>query len=629
MATEASKLRVSELDFDQIKSNFKSYLREQDIFRDYNFEGSTIAHLLDILAYNTHYNSFYLNMVANEMFIDSATTRSAMVSLSKMLGYTPRSRTGAKANVNISVTPDDSPSNITIAKNTKFNTSINGVNYVFVTDQAYSQTANNDNSTITLQNVSIVEGEPLSFRYTANTKDSSQRFTIPNRGVDHSTVTVSIKENSFTTDLVPYTQATDLLETSSSSNIYFVEENTDFLTDIKFGDGVLGRKLKNGNIVIIDYNVCGGVLGNGANNFTVSSTAGGYATVTVATNIKAEGGSDEEALDSIRFNAPRHYNTQNRAVTKDDYKRIIMRDYPLAESIVVYGGEEADPPEYGKVFIGIKPKSGLYLTDSVKTNIRDNVLKKYNVASITPTFVNIDYIYILLTTTVNFDSRLTTRPSQALRKSVIASINNYVSSDLYKFEQTFRLSKLQTQIDATDSSILGNDSAIRLKKTIAPTLNQKLSYTLKFNNAIEHPQSGYVSLVSTEFSINDEQNILRDECKLKDVDGTLKVYRVDTEGTEITVRENIGSVDYITGKVILNSFDPASYEGAELSITILPVLGDVLSLREQLITIEEVDINLKMNDISIVTKQTQVVTAETSDTSSGTTKTIQTTTVNY
>ena len=374
---EATKLRVSELDFDQIKNNFKNYIKEQDIFRDYNLDGSVISHLLDILAYNTHYNSFYLNMVANEMFIDSATTRNAMISLAKQLGYTPKSRTGARANVNLSITPDDSPSNITVAKYTKFSSTINGVNYVYVTDKSYSTTANADNATVTISNVTLIEGEPLSFRYTANTQDSSQRFTIPNRGVDHSTITVSIKDNATTSDQTPYTQASDLLETSSTSNVFFIEETSDFLTEIKFGDGVLGRKLRNGNIVIIDYVTSSGVLGNDANTFLVTSSAGGYTSVTVTTNNKAEGGSDEESVDSIRFNAPKNYSTQNRAVTKDDYKRIILRDYPQAESIVVYGGEEADPPEYGKVFVGIKPKSGLFLTDSVKTNIRDNILKKY------------------------------------------------------------------------------------------------------------------------------------------------------------------------------------------------------------------------------------------------------------
>ena len=246
---EATKLRVSELDFDEIKANFKSFLKEQDIFRDYNSDGSVIAQLLDILAYNTHYNAFYLNMIANEMFIDSATTRNAMISLSKLLGYTPKSRTGAKANVSISITPDDSPSNITIAKNTVFNSVIEGINYSFVTDQSYSTTANADNSVVTISNVSLIEGDPLTYRYTANTQDSSQRFTIPKRGVDHSTVSVSIKENSFTTTLSPYTLATDLLEVSSTSNVFFIEEGSDFKTDIKFGDGVLGRKLKSGNIV--------------------------------------------------------------------------------------------------------------------------------------------------------------------------------------------------------------------------------------------------------------------------------------------------------------------------------------------------------------------------------------------
>jgi len=299
-----------------------------------------------------------------------------------------------------------------------------------------------------------------------------------------------------------------------------------------------------------------------------------------------------------------------------------MRDYPLAESIVVYGGEEADPPEYGKVFIGIKPKSGLYLTDSVKTNIKDNILKKYNVASITPEFVDLDYIYILLTTTVNFDSRKTTKTSQTLRSSIINSINTYVNEDLYKFEQAFRLSKLQTKIDDTDSSVLGNDSSIRLKKVFEPLLNAKLSYTLRFNNSIFHPHSGHApALSSTTFSINDEQDVLREDCKIKDKDSVLIVYRIDNEGKEHTVRENIGSIDYITGKVIIDAFDPASYTGHNINITVIPVLSDISSLREQLITIQESDINLKMNDTSLVEKQDQITTSKTT--------TSQTTAVNY
>lgn len=624
---EATKLRVSELDFDQIKSNFKNYIKEQDIFRDYNLDGSVISHLLDILAYNTHYNSFYLNMVANEMFIDSATTRNAMISLAKQLGYTPKSRIGARANVNLSITPDDNPSNITVAKHTKFSSTINGVNYTFVTDKSYSTTANADNATVTISNVTLIEGEPLSFRYTANTDDNSQRFVIPNRGVDHSTITVSIKENSTTTDLSPWTQATDLLETSSTSNVFFIEEGSDFFTEIKFGDGILGRKLRNGNIVIIDYLTCSGVLGNDANTFIVSSTAGGYSSVTISSNNKAEGGSDEETVDSIRFNAPKNYSTQNRAVTKDDYKRIILRDYPQAESIVIYGGEEADPPEYGKVFVGIKPKSGLFLTDSVKTNIRDNILKKYNVASITPEFVDLDYIYVLLTSTVNFDSRLTTKTSQTLRSSVINSINSYVSDELYKFEQSFRLSKLQSRIDNTDNSILGNDTSIRLNKRFEPTLNQKLSYTLRFNNAIFHPHTGHMgSISSTKFTINDEQDITRSGCFFEDNDGIIRILRTDDEGAKVVVKDNIGNINYVSGKISINSFDPIAFEGDSISLTVIPVLNDVASLREQLITIEEKDINLTMKDISVVVEESQITSTETT-TSTGTLS--QTTSLNY
>lgn len=606
---EPRKLRISELDFNQVRENFKQFLQVQDEFRDYNVEGSVISSLLDLLAYNTHYNAFYLNMIANEMFLDSAVNRSSIVSLSKMLGYTPKSRTGARANVNLIITPTDSPSNVTVAKNTKFNSVIDGVNYVFVTDQSYSTTANNDNTTLTISNVSLVEGEPLVFRYTANTQDDTQRFVIPNRGVDHSSITVTLQEFAEDTRQYPYTLATDLLEVNSTSNIYFVEETSDFRTEIKFGDGVLGRAIETDNVVIINYNICSGILGNGANVFSVASTAGGYSSVTVSTNEIAVGGSDEETINSIRFNAPRHLDTQNRAVTKDDYKRIILRDYPQAESVIVYGGEDADPPQYGKVFVGIKPRQGLFLTSAVKNQISNNILKKYNVASVTPEFVDVDYTYVLLTSTVNYDARLTQKTQSTLRRAILNSINTYTSTKLNEFDQQLRFSMLTRMIDDSDTSIEGNNSYIRLRKVIEPTLNTELDYTLQFNNAINHPYTGYQgALISSYFEITDDQNIARTGCRIEDNDGILRIFRLQ-DGEKTIVRPNIGTINYGTGKVVLNSFNPISYEGTNISFTIIPVSNDVKTAREQIIVINESDVNLLMNDTSAIVSEASSVSA--------------------
>ena len=552
---EPSKLRLSELDFDQLRSNFKSFLNTQDEFKDYDTSGSAISVLLDLLAYNSHLNSFYLNMVANEMFIDTAVNRNSLMSLSKMLGYLPRSRKSAFANVNISVTPTDSPSNITIAKNTKFNTTIEGISFTFVTDKSYSASANNDNSAVLVENVKLVQGEPLSFRYTANTSDTSIKYKIPNRGIDTDSITVVLQESVDNTTQHSYSLASDLLNINSTSNVFFVEPDSDDTFQVRFGDGVLGRKEKTGNIVILSYNITSGVLGNGARNFTPVSTVGGYSSASVTTISASIGGGDEETNDSIRFNAPRHLEVQNRAVTANDYKRIVSRDYPQAESVIVYGGEDADPPQYGKVFIGVKPKSGLSITTSIKNTIQNDILKKYNVGSITTEFVDIDYIFPLLTMTVNYDSRLTAKTDATLRRNVLNAITSFSTNELQEFSKELRISKLSRTIDDADTSIIGNTIKVYLKKTITPTLNQKLNYTISFNNEIHHPHAGHMgALTSSEFSIKDGQDILRENCKFDDSKGDLRIFRMQDD-QKVIVNALAGTVNYDTGRIQINNFN--------------------------------------------------------------------------
>ena len=500
-----SNLKLTGLDFDELKDNFKNYLATQNEFTDYDSTGSAFSILLDVLAYNTHLNAFYLNMVANEMFLDTAINRNSIMSLSKMLGYLPKSRKSSYANVTVSVTPTDNPSNITIAKNTRFKSDINGITFTFVTDQSYSAVANG-NSTVTLPNIKLVQGEPLTFRYTANTSDNSIKYKIPNTGIDTDSITVTLQESDENTTRSSYTLATDLLDINPTSNVFFIEPDADDTFQVKFGDGILGRKEKTGNIVIIGYNITSGVLGNGARIFSPVSTVGGYAGATVTTISSSVGGSNEETNDNIRFNAPKHYEVQNRAVTANDYKRIISREYPQAESVIVYGGENADPPQFGKVFIGVKPKSGLAITTAVKDFIRD-VLKKYNVGSITPEFVDIDYIYPILTLTVNYDSRFTNKTTSVLRRDVLNSLTSYSTNELQEFSKQLRVSKLTRSIDDTNNTIVGNELSLKLKKSFNPTLNQKLNYTIRFSNPIYHPYADYIgAITSTEFTILDTQH---------------------------------------------------------------------------------------------------------------------------
>ncbi len=621
---EASKLRLSELDFEQLRSNFKNYLTSQEQFKDYDSTGSSISVLLDLLAYNSHLNSFYLNMVANEMFLDTAVNRNSIMSLSKMLGYLPRSRKSAFANVNISVTPNDQPSNITIAKNTKFNTSIDGVSFTFLTDKAYSAVANNDNSSVLIENVKLVQGEPLTFRYTANTSDPSIRYKIPNRGVDTDSISVVLQESEENTTQSNYTLASDLYDINSTSNVFFIESDADDTYEVKFGDGVLGRSEKTGNIVILSYNITSGVLGNGARNFTPVSTVGGYSTASVTTISASIGGGDEETNNSIRFNAPRHLEVQNRAVTANDYKRIVSRDYPQAESVIVYGGEDADPPQYGKVFIGVKPKSGLSITSSIKNTIQNDILKKYNVGSITTEFVDIDYIFPLLTMTVNYDSRLTAKTDATLRRNVLNTITSFSTNELQEFSKELRISKLSRTIDDVDTSIVGNTIKVNLKKSITPTLNQKLNYTISFNNEITHPHAGHIgALTSSEFSIKDGQDILRENCKFDDVDGVLRIFRI-VNGKKEIVYPSMGTIDYINGKILLQSFSPTSYNGSTLDFTVIPQSSDVKPLREQVVLISESNISLTMNDIASVRINTITSQASSTTTTTATSTTSST-----
>jgi len=592
--------RIAGLDFNQIKNNLKTYLQTQDIFRDYNFEGSAISSLLDLLAYNTHYNAYYLNMVYNEMFLDSAITRNAIISHAKALGYTPKSRTGATANVNLIVTPENKPSSITIPKNTKFNAIIDGINHSFVTTQSINVDTNFNNNIITINNVELKEGDPLTFRYTVSL-DKDQRFIIPNLGVDHTTINVIVQESLENTQRSQYQLANDIFDIKPNSNVYFIQETSDLRTELVFGDGILGYKPRLGNIIIVDYMVTSGLLGNGADSFTNIQPPSNVQSIAVTLNDPSAGGSDEETLSSIKFNAPRHYETQNRAVTFEDYKRIIKRDYPYADSVIVFGGESKNPPEFGKVFIGIKPKKGLYLTDSVKENIANNIVKKYNLASIIPELVDIDYTFISPIITVSYDSRLSIYSNAALRRRLVNNILSYSNNDLQQFNKTFRLSNFSRIIDDADTSILGNMVKLSLKKSFVPDLELPSNYVLNFNNTIHYPHVGHTgSVISSSFTYLDATLTLRPNSFFEDIDGRLVISSF-INGVKTTLNENAGTVDYATGQIIISSFLPVTYLGDYIEFTVIPDSTDIASKNEQILLIEENVINLKFNDVSVIT----------------------------
>ena len=620
MADVSSKLRVSELDFDTIKSNLKNFLSDQNEFADYNFDGSAMSVLLDVLSYNTHYNAFYLNMIVNEMFLDTASIRNSVVSRAKHLGYTPQSVRGAKAYVDLTIYPPDTPSTIVIAKDTQFASTVNGVAYVFATTT--STTINvNANGIYTSANVELSQGLPLTHRYTANTNDPDQKFILPNANTDTSTLVVKIQTSASDSNTFVYSVANDTTTVNATSNVYFLEESEDGKYEVLFGDDIIGRKPVTGNIVILQSLIADADQPNGASTFSPVGTVGGYANVVVSTLSSASGGSLRDTVQKIKFNAPRSFQAQNRAVTLNDYIRILQRDYTAAESVVAWGGEDNDPPVYGKVYLAVKPAGGLTLSDATKTFIKNTILKDRNIVSVTPEITDPDYLYIKVDTTIKYNSVETDLTAATIQSQISNTIYQYGQTELGLFADQFRYSPLIKKIDETESAVESSLTSVKLKRTFTPTLNVSSSYTLKFSNQIP-VVNGVAQLSSTQFTHEDDNGIIRTGCELQDTNGTLQVFR--TSGADrIVVANNVGTIAYASGNVALTSFKPTAIADgtANVEVTVALSSNDIKPLREQILLISNNDITVSMIDTGGTGQTTAVDATTTSVTTSATTST--------
>ena len=600
MAAEG-KLNISELDFAKIKENLTGFLSSQAEFVGYNFKGSSFDVLLDVLAYNTHYNAFYANMVANEMFLDSATLRNSVVARAKHLGYLPRSAKGSKSIVTLTITPADSPAVISIPKNTQFQGEVGGVSYIWCTQNSHSVNIN-ANGVYTVADVTLTQGIPSTFRYTANTGDTDQRFLLPNANTDTDQLTVTVQVSAADTDSTVHTKANDITTINSTSTIYFLEEAEDGKYEIQFGDGVLGKAVSNGNIIILSSLICDANATNDAKSFSVVSEVGGYSNVKVETTSTATGGAPAADIDEIKFNAPKSYESQNRCVTIFYYVTTIKSDYTGADAVVAWGGEDADPPVYGKVYVAIKPTSGAVLTESAKTLVKDTILKQRNIVGISPEIVDPDYMYLKVNSTVKYDSGRTTNSASVLKSTVSTAVTDFGDTNLKTFDKSFRYSKLIQAIDEAEVSIKSNQTSVTIKRLLYPRLGSSAAYTLPFSNQIYHPANNFWGAVtSAEFSYNDSVNTLWTGCRLQDDNGVLQVYRSSGE-ERILVDNNVGTITYLSGKVELKSFKPIAI-GSEttgnttpLEVTVTPASADILPLREQIILIESGDVNITMLD---------------------------------
>ena len=587
----ATKLEISQLDFDGIKDNLKTFLSQQDEFTDYDFEGSGMNVLLDVLAYNTHYLGYNANMLANEMYLDSADQRASVVSLAKQVGYTPKSATASQAKIDVLVN-NATGASITMSRGTKFTTTVDGTNYSFVANAEVSITPSD--GVYKFSNLVVYEGTYLNYKYTANTSDTDQRFIIPNDDVDTTTLTVKVQESSSDSTTNTYTLVTGITGLESTSKVYFLQEVENGRFEVYFGDGVLGKAIADGNIVILDYITCNLDEPNGATTFTLSGTVGGFSNVTITTVGNAAGGNDPETIKSIKYNAPRDYTAQDRAVTADDYKVLVKSLYANAQSVQVYGGEDAATPDYGKVYISIKAKSGSNLTEVTKDSIVAS-LKSYAVASVTPVVIDPETTYITLTTTFKYDSSLTTKDVSTLQTDVSDAITSYNTSTLEDFTGMFRYSAVGKIIDGADTSILSNITTIRLYKYITPTLNSALKYTLSFNNAFYNPHSehnktagGIVS--STGFKINDDSST-NEHFLDDDGAGNMRVYYLSGT-TRIYTSSTYGTIDYTTGEIILTSAHITSISNVDgaastkVRVFAKPDSNDIVPVRNQVLSID-------------------------------------------
>ena len=587
----ANKLDISQLDFDGIKDNLKTFLKQQDEFTDYDFEGSGMNILLDVLAYNTHYLGYNANMLANEMFLDSADQRASVVSLAKQVGYTPRSANSSKATIDVLVN-NGSGSSITMARGTKFTTTVDGESYSFVNNADVSISP--VDGVYKFSNLDIFEGTYLNFKYTANTSDKDQRFIIPNDNVDTTTLTVKVQNSSSDSTTNTYKLASGITGLDSTSEVYFLNEVENNRFEVYFGDGVLGKAIADGNIVILDYITCNRDEPNGATTFTLSGNVGGFTNVTITTVDNAANGDGPESIESIKFNAPRDFTSQDRAVTADDYKVLVKSLYANAQSVQVYGGEDAATPDYGKVYISIKAKSGTNLTELTKESLVKS-LKSFAVASVTPVIIDPETTFITLTTTFKFDSSLTTKDVSTLQTDVRNAITAYNTNTLESFTGMFRYSEALKTIDAADKAILSNITKVRMYKFITPTLSSALKYTLSFNNAFYNPHSehnktagGIVS--STGFKINDDDST-NEHFLDDDGAGNLRVYYLSGT-TRIYTSSSFGTVNYSTGEIILTSANITSISNVDgaastkIRVTVQPDSNDVVPVRNQVLSID-------------------------------------------
>jgi hypothetical protein len=592
-------LKVDDLNFESIKDNLKSFLRQQDQFLDVNFDASGINILLDVLAYNTYYNSTYLNLAATENFLATAQRRNSVVNLARSLNYTPRSRTSSRVIGTITATATGSPAVVDLPKFTRFESIVDGVTFNFLTADPYTLFNTSGNQYVD-NNLLLIEGRFVSERYVYNPNDPDQRFLLNNANADTSTLVVRVQQSAADTTTRVFLNPKNIVEVTGTTLAYFLEEVEDGKYEVFFGDNVIGRELEPGNVIYFDYIVSEGINGNEISTLNFVSTVAGISSARFVANEPSAGGDERESVNRIKFNAPKAYTAQNRTVTAEDYLSLVLQQ-PNVGSASVWGGEDNDPPQFGRVFIAVRPVTGTSLTQFEKTNLIDTIIKPKKILTVQTTIVDPEFTFIILTANVKFDPRLTTLTRESLRSLVISTIKKYNDDDLDQFSRYFRYSKLSKLIDNTERSILNNTIRTRLRKEIPVQLGTNVRYEIKFSNPINNSTRGrpvsfpfgvLSQISSNSFTFNGLPN-----CFLEENNGFIRVFRI-VRTDIVGVAQNIGTIDYTTGKIILTDFNPNSFAdgGTTLRITANPGELDLLPLRDQILTILDEDITVNLQD---------------------------------
>jgi len=486
-----TNINITELDFSSIKSNFITYLQSQDTFKDYNFAGSALSTLLDVLAYNTQYNAYYLNMVANEMFLDSAIQRASVVSHAKLMNYTPKSAIAPQAEINLTLNGVANTS-FTLPKFTNFmSQAVNGINYNFVT--VTSNTVNVTANTATFNNLIIKQGVPTTYSFTVNsTANPKYVFQLPDTNIDTTTISVVVQQSSSNSSYTIFNSASNYLTLNENSNVYFLQEALNGNYELYFGDGVLGKQLTDGNIVQVSYISTDGSSSAGANNFTLMDSLSGFSNYTIVPVLPATQGGPKEPLDSIKFQAPKSFSAQGRAVSKNDYITALQQNTLgiSFDAVNVWGGEENNPPVYGQVFIAIKPSGGYFLTNTQKQRLVSEVINPISVLTVTPTIVDPDYTYLQINANVYYDPTQTTLTSAQISSGVSNAIQNYGLTNLNTFNSTFNSYAVLTAIQNYDPSIISSEFALKLQKKFFPILGNSSNIKLYYNTPIQRGKFG-------------------------------------------------------------------------------------------------------------------------------------------